>query len=288
MKRREFVLFAASMGALLGSARGEGRIPVIGFLGPTGAAVAANRINAFEDRLRELGRVPGKTCVIEYRWAEGQTARFSELAIELLKLRVDVIVTWGGATAVAIKKVSSDTPIVFTIVDDPVRSGLVASLTHPGGNVTGISTQHPDSVGKRLQVLGEALPGLRRLGVLLNELGPGDLEELQALQAVAEQAKVALLPIKVKTPEEIQAGVALAKKEGDALYIVSDALFNNSRKEIAALTLSMKLPTVCGFKEIVAAGALMSYGPEFLVLFRRAADLVDKILRGERPRDIPV
>ena len=288
MRRREFIGLAVSMAAFTRPAQAEGKIPIIGFLGPTEAAIAAHRISAFESRLRELGRVPGKTCLIEYRWANGQTARFAELAAELLELKVDVIVTWGGATAAAVKKATSDTPIVFTIVDDPVHMGIVSSLAHPEGNATGISTQHPESVGKRIQVLLEALPNVRRLGVLVNVLGPGDMQELEEVKSIASKSDIVLVVEFVRTAEEIDGSIRRLRSNTDALYIVSDALFNNSRNLIGEVALALRLPTISGFKDIAAAGVLMSYGPEYLALFRRAADLVDKILRGEKPRDIPV
>jgi putative ABC transport system substrate-binding protein len=288
MRRREFIGLAVSMAAFTRPAQAEGKIPIIGFLGPAEAAIAAHRISAFESRLRELGRVPGKTCLIEYRWGNGQTARFAELAAELLELKVDVIVTWGGATAAAVKKAASDTPIVFTIVGDPVHMGIVSSLAHPEGNATGISTQHPESVGKRIQVLLEALPNVRRLGVLVNVLGPGDMLELEEVKSIASKSDIVLVVEFVRTAEEIDGSIRRLRSNTDALYIVSDALFNNSRKLIGEVALALRLPTISGFKDIVAAGVLMSYGPEYLALFRRAADLVDKILRGEKPRDIPV
>jgi putative ABC transport system substrate-binding protein len=202
---------------------------------------------------------------------------------------VDVIVTWGTETALAAKRATSAIPIVFTIVGDPVGSGLVASLAHPGGNLTGLSTQHAEAAGKRLELLREMLPDLRRLAILANVENSGGVLEMQQAEAAARNLTVDIRPVLVRRGEDIPAAIEAAAKAGaQALYVVGDALFNTHRVRVNTLTLAARLPTMHGFREIVAAGGLISYGPDYLDLFARTADYVGKILRGSSPREIPV
>ena len=225
---------------------------------------------------------------VEYRWANGRTDQFAELAAELVKLNVAVITTWGTATALAVKRATASIPIVFTVVGDPVGSGLVASLARPGGNVTGTSTQHQDTVGKRMQFLHELIPTLRRVAVLANIGNPADLQEKSEIQQASAKLGLELIMVDVRSAEDISPALDALHGRAQALYVVSDALFADNRDRINRVALEARLPTVNGFREMAEAGGLISYGPDYLDLFRRAADQVDQILRGAAPADIPV
>lgn len=287
MDRRQFIGGLAGATALPAVALAQDK-KTIGFLGPTAASAVTKRIAAFERRLGERGWTIGQTVDIDYRWADGRTDQFDPLASELAKRNVAVIATWGTATALAAKHASSAIPIVFTIVGDPVGSGLVASLAHPGGNVTGTSTQHPETVGKRIQVLHELLPAMRRIAVLRNVGNPADVEESRLVQDAAKSFGITVDDIDVRRGEDITAAIQALDGKADALYVVADALFTDNRKPINELALKARLPTMHGFREMAEAGGLVSYGPDYLDLFRRAADQVDQILRGVKPSDMPV
>ena len=269
-------------------AQPTGKLPTVGFLDPTTALSARERTVVFVKRLQELGWVEGRTVAMEYRWADGRTERFGELAAELVRLKVDVIATWGTETAVAAKQATSTIPIVFTIVGDPVGSALVASLARPGGNITGLSTQHNDTAGKRLELLREVVPHLRRLAVMANIGNSGDMLEARAVQVAARTLGIKLSALEVRRAEEITPALQALRGQVDALYVVGDALFFANRDRISAWALDARLPTMHGTPSIVEAGGLMSYTPNYLSLFRRAADYVDKILRGLKPADLPV
>jgi putative ABC transport system substrate-binding protein len=205
-----------------------------------------------------------------------------------VKLNVAVIATWGTATALAAKRATASIPIVFTVVGDPVGSGLVTSLARPGGNVTGTSTQHQDTVGKRMQFLHEFVPAMRRLAMLVNIGNPADLEEKKEVQQASVKLGLELVSLDVRRGEDIEPAMAALKGRAQALYVVSDALFANNRERINRLALEAQLPTMHGFREMAEAGGLISYGPDYLDLFRRAADQVDQVLRGAAPADVPV
>ena len=264
------------------------KLPTIGFLGPSTAAIASERTAAFEQRLHELGWLNRRSVLIEYRWADGRAERFGEIADEFVLDNVDVIVTWGTATAIAAKRATSAVPIIFTIVGDPVGSGLVASLARPGGNVTGLSTQHADAAGKRLEFIKEVLPGLARLAIMANIENSGGVLEMQEAEAAARKLGIEPKLVPIRRGEDISAAMETLKGQADALDVAGDALFNANRVRVNTLALAARLPSVHGHREIVEAGGLMSYGPEYLDLFRRTADFVDKVLRGTRPEDIPV
>jgi putative ABC transport system substrate-binding protein len=264
------------------------RLPTIGFLGPSTAKVAEDRIATFAARLRELGWVEGRTATIEYRWADGRTARFAELAAELVALKVDVIVTWGTATAVAVKNASPVIPAVFAIVGDPVGSGLVASLARPGANITGLSTQHPDAVGKRIDLLREAVRDLRRLAIMANLDNNGATREMRECESVARSLGIETTIAGFRRSEDIVPAFDALRGQVQALYVAADALVNTSRNRINGSALAAGLPTMHGFRDIVEAGGFISYAPSYPEQFRRAADFVDKILRGAKPSDIPV
>jgi putative ABC transport system substrate-binding protein len=291
MRRREFIGIlggSAISWPLTARAQQSARLPTIGFLGPSTASVAGDRIAAFEERLRSLGWAKDATVAIDYRWADGHLERFEKLAAEFVRLKVDVIVTWGTTTAIEAKRATSSIPVVFTVVGDPVGSGLVASLARPAGNVTGLSTQHADTAGKRLGLLREVLPDLSRLAIMANVSNPGAAEEMREVEALARTVGIEVLGLEVRHASDIEPAVASLKGRAQALYVTADALFNTNKVRIATSTLGARLPTMHGFREIVAAGGLISYAPDYLDLFRRAGDYVDKILRGTKPADIPV
>jgi putative ABC transport system substrate-binding protein len=272
------------------SARAQqpGKVPTIGFLGATTPAAWSAFVPAFLQRLRELGWVDGRNIVIEYRWAEGRGDRYAEFAAELVRLNVDVIVTSGTAPVIAVMKATSAIPIVFAAAGDPVGTGLVASLARPGGNVTGLSNQQTDLAGYRLGLLREVVPGLRRVAAMGNANTPNVTLEMNEVQAAASKIALEVVTLKIGKTEDIMPGLEALKGRVDALYVCTDPLLTQHRASINSFAISEKLPTMYAFREYVQAGGLMSYGPNFPDLFRRAGDFVDKVLRGTKPADIPV
>ena len=238
-------------------------------------------------RLHELGWIEGRNLAIEYRWADARSERFAEIAAEFVRLKVDVIVT-GGNAAVAAKQVSSVVPIVFALADDLVSMGLIASLARPGGNITGLSIQATDLAGKRLELLREVVPGLHRLAIMANVDLPSAEMEMGGIQTAARTLGLEVVPAEIRRAEDIAPAFEGLKSRADALYVVGDALVITHRIRINTLALAGRLPTIYYFREYVEVGGLMSYGPNIPDLFRRAADYVDKILRGAKPGEIPV
>jgi ABC-type uncharacterized transport system substrate-binding protein len=291
MKRREFITLiggAAVAWPLAARAQQAGKLPTIGFLGSSTLSAMSQWTAAFVQRLRELGWIEGRTVSIEYRWAEGRSERLAEIAAEFVRLKVDVIVTYATTGTFAAKQATSAIPIVFAIAGDPVGTGLVASLARPGGNVTGLSLQLTEIIGKRLELLREAVPGLRRLAILGNVSNPFAVLEIDEVQAAART-----LGLEVHTPEIQRAqDIALAfealRGRADAIYVSTDPLVITNLTRINTLALGSRLPTIYTSRDYVEAGGLMSYGPNYPDLWRRAADYVDKILRGAKPGDIPV
>jgi putative tryptophan/tyrosine transport system substrate-binding protein len=264
-----------------------GKPPTIGLLGANTSSTASQWVAAFVQRLRELGWIEGRTVAIEYRWAEGRSERFAEIAAELVRLKVDVIVTWGTASVVAAMQVTSVIPIVFATAGDPVGTGLVASLARPGGNVTGLSNQAADVAGKRLELLREVVPGLR-LAILANIGSPIGVLQMREAQAAARTLGLEFAALEIRRAQDIAPAFEALKGRANALYVVSEPLVSTHRVRINTLALAARLPTMHDYREYVEAGGLMSYGPKFPDLFRRSADYVDKILRGTKPGDIPV
>jgi len=288
MKRREFItLVGGAAAAWPRAARAQQKLPTIGYLGTAAAAAWAPWTAAFVQRLHELGWTDGRTVEIRYRWAEGRAERWAEIAAEFVRLKVDVIVT-GGNAAVAAKQASSAVPIVFALVDDPVGLGLIASLARPGGNVTGLSIQNPDLAGKRVELLREVVPGLRRLAIMANVELPSAASEMREVQTAARTLDLDATTFPIRRAEDIAPAFEALKGSADALYIVGDGLVITHRVRINTLALIARLPTIYPVREYVDAGGLMSYGPNFPDQFRRAADYVDKILRGAKPGEIPV
>jgi putative tryptophan/tyrosine transport system substrate-binding protein len=288
--RREFITLlggAAVAWPLAARAQQPAKLPIVGFLGMNPPVAQSQWTAAFVQRLRELGWIEGRTVAIEYRWGEGNTERAAEFVTEFVRLKVDVIVTVGAAVPAA-KQVTSVIPIVFAVANDPVGRGLVTSLARPGGNVTGLSIQSTDLAGKRLELLREALPGFRRLAVLANVGFPGHAQEIGEVQAGASTLGLEVSTFDIRRADDIAPAFDALKGRADALYVISDPLVSSNPIRIITLALGARLPSMSDFPEYVEAGGLMSYGPNFLDLFRRAADYVDKILRGAKPADIPV
>jgi putative ABC transport system substrate-binding protein len=244
-------------------------------------------VAAFVQRMGELGWVEGRTVTIEYRWAEGRSERFTEIATEFVRRKVDLIVT-GGAAVLAVKEATSIIPIVFTLANDPAGAGLVASLSRPGGNVTGLSVQAPDVAGKRVELLREIVRDLRRLAILANTDNRMNAVEIGEAETAARTFGLEVVTLDVRRAEELIPAFESVKGRADALYVCADALLNALRTRINTLALGARLPTSYNFREPVEVGGFMSYGANVPDLFRRAGDLVDKILRGAKPAELPV
>jgi putative tryptophan/tyrosine transport system substrate-binding protein len=289
MRRREFVTLlggAATVWPLAARAQQAGKLPTIGVLGAD-ALSWSPWTAAFVARLRELGWIEGRTIAIEYRWEEGRPERVAEIAAEFVRLKVDVIVT-NGIAVTAVKEATAFIPIVFAAAIDPVGGGLVASLARPGGNVTGLSVQSTDLAGKRLELLREVVPRLRRLAIMFDVGFPQAVLEMGEVEAAARMLGFEVAPLEIRRVEDIAPAFDALKVQADALYVVSDALVTANRTRIITLSLGARLPTIFNTRDFVQAGGLMSYGPNFADQFRSAAQLVDKILRGTKPGDIPV
>src|SRR2546430_1152128 len=289
--RRDFITLlggAAVAWPLAAWAQQATKLSTIGYLGLGTLATESQRMAAFVQRLRELGWIEGRTVAIEYRWAEGRVERYGEIAAEFVRLKVDVIVTVGTAAAAA-KQATSVIPIVFAVAADPVSSGLVASLSRPGGNVTGLSLQQGDIAGKRLELLREVLPDFRRLAIIANVGYPAAVLETNEVQVAARKLGLDVVDkLEIRKPEDVAPAFDALKGGAQALYVCGDAIVDTLRARINTLALGARLPTIYPNREYLQAGGFMSYGPSFPDLFLRAADYVDKILRGAKPGSLPV
>jgi putative ABC transport system substrate-binding protein len=290
MRRRKFISLlggAAVACPLTARAQQPAKPPTIGFLGASTPSGWSHWVTAFERRLRDLGWIEGRTVAIEYRWAEGRSERYAEIAAEFVRLKVDVIVTVGSAVLAA-KQATSAIPIVFAVAVDPLGSGLVESLARPGGNVTGLSVQSSELAGKRLEILREFLPDLHRLALMANVGYAAAASEMREAQAAARALGLEVATFEIRRPEDITPAFDALKGRADAIYICTDALINANFMRINTLALGAHLPTMHATREYLEGGGLVSYGTDYADLFRRAADLVDKVLRGTKPGDIPV
>lgn len=290
MKRREFMgLLGGATAAWPVAARAQpAKMTTIGFLGAATASVWRPWTAAFVQRLSELGWVEGRTVAIEYRWAEGRPERYAEIAAEFVRLKVDVIVTVASAVP-AVKQATSVIPIVFALAIDPVRGGLVASMARPGGNVTRISNQGYDLAGKRLELLREVRPNLRRVAILANVGFPESVLEMGEVEVAARALGLEIAKLEIRRAEDIGPAFEANNGQADALYVVVDALVAANRTRIITFSLAARLPAIFNTGAyVVEAGGLMSYGPNFLELYRRTAEYVDRILRGTKPGDLPI
>jgi putative tryptophan/tyrosine transport system substrate-binding protein len=291
MRRREFITLvggAAVAWPLAARAQQARKVPTVGFLGQSTPLGESERAAAFAQRLRELGWVEGRTIAIEYRWAAGRNERLAEIAAEFVQLKMDVIVAGGTPPVLAAMQATSIIPIVFASAGDPVGTGLVASLARPGGNVTGLSVLAVDLAGKRLDLLREVVSGFGRLAIMGNVGNPIILNELAELQAAAGRLGLQVDRLEIQRPQDIAPALEAVKGRADAVYVCQDLLTVGNRMRINTLALGARLPVMHASREHIEAAGLMSYGPNFLDLYRRAGDYVDKILRGAKPGDLPV
>jgi putative tryptophan/tyrosine transport system substrate-binding protein len=290
IRRRQFIFtlgVAAVAWPLAARAQQAGKLPTIGFLGAD-PSIESSRVAAFVQRLRELGWIDGRNLAIEYRWAEGRNERYAENAAELVRLKVDVIVTSATPPTVAAKQATAVIPIVFAAVTDPVGTGVVATLSRPGGNVTGLANQISDTAGKKLEFLREMVPDLRRLAIMVNAGNPGSVMDMREAQAAARTLGLMVTTSEIRRAEDIAPAFETLKGRADAIYLCPDPLMNTNRTRINILAVGARLPTMHAVREYVVAGGLISYGPNLPDHFRRAAEFVDKILRGAKPADLPV
>jgi putative ABC transport system substrate-binding protein len=290
MRRREFIIVVSGTVASwpLKTRAQQPVTPTIGYLGANSASAQRDWTAAFLEGLREHGWIDGRNIVIEYRWADGRAERYDEIAAEFVRLKVNVIVSAGNEASAAAKRATAIIPIVFPVAGDPVGTGLVTSLAHPGGNSTGISIQQTDLVSKRLELIREVVPNLRRIAMIGNSHSPNSVTEMREVQATVGKFGFELSTYGIRQAEDFAAAFEAIKGKADALYVCGDPLVNTNRNRINTLALAAHMPTVYGFRELAEAGGLLSYGPNFPDLFRRAAGFVDKIVRGVKPGDIPV
>jgi putative ABC transport system substrate-binding protein len=290
MKRREFITLlggAAASLPLAARAQQADKLPTIGILGSSSAAWS-HWLGAFVQRLHELGWIENRTVTIDYRWTEGRNERYAEFAAELARRKVDVILPLGTPAIIAAKKATSVVPIVFPLASDPVGEGLVASLAHPGGNITGLSNQQPDLAGKRLEILRDIIPGLRQVAVLANANNRTATRSVDEVQLASRKLGLEIVAVDVKRGDDIASPIESLKGRAQALYVVGDPLVADNQIQINTLARAARLPTMHISRGYVDTGGLVSYGPDFSALFRHAGDYVDKILKGAKPADLPV
>jgi len=289
--RRDFIGLCGGMFAAwpcAAEALLSGRIPSIAYLGPSTPALDSYRLPAFMRRLRALGWIPGRTVAIEYRWAEGRDDHLAQIAAEFVRRRVDVIVTSATPPSLAMKRATSTIPIVFVTVGDPVGTGLVTSLARPGGNITGLWQEETYAAGKRVEMLREIIPNLRHLAIMANGGNPSATLQMHQVEAITRALGLEAVTTEIHRADDIGPALDALKDRAQALYVCNDPLAATNRVRINTLALAIRLPTMFMGREYVGAGGLISYGPNFADLYRRTAELVDKILRGARPGDIPV
>ena len=270
-------------------AQQRAHVPRLGYLGTSSASLESELLKAFREGLRDHGYVEGQNIVIEYRWAEGNYQRFPGLVADLVKLKVDLILTAGTPGAFAAKRATQTIPIVMAVTGDAVGTGLVSSLARPGGNLTGLTTMVPDLEGKRLEILREILPKLVTVGVLLNTSNPLTAIQWEQTKTGAKALGIQLQPIELQRPEDFKDAFArIARQRPDAITMVADRFQLAHRMQILDFVAKARVPAMYPYKDFVIAGGLVSYGPSYEDLFRRSASYVDKILRGAKPSDLPI
>ena len=290
MRRREFIagLGGAAAWPLVAQAQ-QASIPLVGFLTSAGAAANARYLDAFRSGMLELGYVEGSNIRYEYRFADGHLDRLPELAVDLVRIKPNVIVSAPLPTHMALRQATSTIPIVMATGADPVGFGLVTSLSHPGGNVTGLTNFAEVLAAKQVDLLRELIPRLSRLGALVNVTNPLHVPQLQETKAAAVTNGIDLMPVEIRYPDELgPAFETLAKERVEALTVPPDTVFSNFRRRIAELAAATRMPAIYGFREHVEDGGLMSYGPDNRGNYRRAAAYVDKILKSAKPGDLPI
>ena len=290
MRRREFIALLGGVAVTWPlAANAQSKTPRIGFMGNSTAALEANLVDAFREGLREHGYEEGRNIVIEYRWADGKYERFPALVAELIAANVEVIVTAGTPAALAMKKATTTVPLVMVAVGDPVGTGLVPSLARPGANLTGLSSVAPDLEGKRLQLLREVVPALSHVAMFINSLNPFHVSSMRQARAAAQTMGIKLQLHDIRKSEDLDdAFAAIRKERPDAVLILADRVFLHNRERMIDFTKEQRLPNVNAYKELVEVGGLMSYGPSYEDMHKRAAIYVDKILKGAKPADLPI
>ena len=293
MRRREFITLLSGTAAtwVIGPLAARAQQPamrLIGLMGSGTAAAQSQWTTAFVQHLRELGWTEGRNVTIDYRWAEGRSERFAEIAAEFVRLKVDLILTHNTPPTLAAKQATSVIPIVFATAGDPVGAGIVASLSRPGGNITGLSGQAPDTTGKRIELLREIVPGLRRLAMLADVGNPFTAREIDEVHGAAHTLALEADVFEIRRAEDIGPAFKALQGRAQALYVPSVTLFFVNRVRVNTFALVARLPTMYLIREPVEVGGLMSYGPNWRDMWRRAANLVDKILRGAKPAELPV
>jgi len=289
VRRREFVALLCSTGALWpGALRAQQRdkARTIAVLGDD-AAIWRPWTAAFVERMREVGWIEGRNIAFAYRWTEGRPEAVPDIARELVQNGVDLIVSYGGAVT-ALKQATTSIPIVFAIATDPLGIGLVSSLSHPGGNVTGLSIQSTDLAGKRLELLREVVPQLRRLATIFDAGYPAAVRGNKEVQAAGGTLGIDVTAHEIRRAEDIGSAFDALRGRADALYVVENALTSANSAQIGTLALNARIPMMFNIGDVAQPGSLMSYGPDFPTTFRRAADYADKILHGAKPGDLPV
>jgi len=287
------IIVALALGTLAAplaaDAQQPAKVPRIGFLGPVTPSDFPHLDEGFRTGLREFGYVEGQTVAIEYRWAEGKAERLPDLATQLVGLKVDAIFAITSAAARAAKQATTTIPVVFVAVSDPVKYGLVASFARPGGNMTGLGHLTPEVNEKRMQLLMEAVPGVSRVAILWNPGEESHEEQLRDLAGAARTLGVQLRPVEVARPEELEGAFrTMSGVHAGALMVLASSMTHRHLGKIADLAIRHKLPGIMEFSEFAEAGGLMMYGPSYADMFRRAGNLVGKILKGAKPADLPV
>jgi len=293
MRRRDFITALGSVAAawpLTARAQQTGKMSRVGYLGSSSPSLEPHYVEAFRQKLRDLGHVEGENIVIEYRWAEGQDDRLPNLATELVRLEPDIIVTTGTPGALAAMQATKTIPIVMASAGDPVGAGLVASLVRPGGNVTGFTILGPELEGKRLELLKQAVPELSRVAVLWNPSNPAIVSYFGTIENAGRALRISLDPVaEVRRADELDnAFFAIASARPHALVVLADRFLLAHRKRIVEFAAAKRLPGMYPYREYVDAGGLMSYAPSNIELFRGTATYVDKILKGAKPGELPV
>lgn len=290
MRRREVLkLLGGAATAWPLVARAQHKMPRVGFMGNSTAALEANLVNSFRAGLRELGYEEGRNIVIDYLWAEGNYERFPALVDQFIAAKVDVIVTAGTPAALAVKEKTKTVPLVVVAAGDPVGTGLVQNLARPERNLTGLSSIAPDLEGKRLQLLREVVPTLSRVAMFFNSLNPFHVASVRQAGAAAQTLGLKLQPLDIRSADDFDSAFAAIRKERpDALFILADRVFLHNRQRIMDLAAEQRLPSINAYEELVEAGGLLSYGPSYEDMHKRAATYVDKILKGAKPGSLPI
>jgi len=287
ISRRAFIAGGIAAALAPRAARGQPRkVARIGYLR---LAAFASNDEAFRKGLRELGYVEGQNIQVEYRYAGNDMGRLAAMAADLVESKVDLIVAGGTQAIVAARQATATIPIVFPVTFDPVASGFVASVARPGGNLTGFDALNPVVTAKRVELLKSVIPGIARIAVFRNPTNPGSLLALKQTEVAAKRVGVRLETLEVQTAEQLEnAFAAAAKARADAIMVISDNFFLTQQRTIVQLAMKQKLPGMFDTRDFVEAGGLMSYGADLADLYRRAAGLVDKILKGAKPAELPV